>query len=176
MASWYYVIAKTREKSGPHDEAVVRAKFIAGDIAPTTLVWHDGLIHWIPAQEAFAALQAPTGVEGKVPLPESLRGWMAFVGGMTIALSIVPALMLYGIPMLLAGIATLRARSALGRAPFVSPDMMPFFSKLKTVFACWGWLYIIGLFLFVLALLAYTAAALWLLSSGQGAFPGLSGA
>lgn len=175
MASWYYVISKNREKSGPHDEAVVRAKFIAGDIAPTTLVWHDGLIQWIPARDAFAALQAPTGVEGKVPLPDSLRAWMAFVGIMTILLSIGPALMLYGIPMLLAGVATLGARGALGRAPFVSPDMIPFFSKLKTMFACWGWLYIIGLFLSVLALLAYTAAAIWLLSNGQSAFPSLPG-
>jgi hypothetical protein len=69
MASWYYVISKTREKSGPHDEAFVRAKFIAGEIAPSSLVWHDGLAHWIPAGEAFAALQSPSGAEGKVPLP-----------------------------------------------------------------------------------------------------------
>jgi hypothetical protein len=26
MASWYYVVSKTREKSGPHDEAFVRAQ------------------------------------------------------------------------------------------------------------------------------------------------------
>ncbi|HOO20677.1 MAG TPA: DUF4339 domain-containing protein [Kiritimatiellia bacterium] len=172
MASWYYVIAKTREKSGPHDEAFVRARFIAGDIAPATLVWHDGLANWIPAGDAFAALQAPSGSEGKVPLPDSLRPWMAFVGVMTILLSIPPALMLYGIPMLLAGCATLGARAALGRAPFVSPDLIPFFSRLKTLFACWGWMYIIGLFLTVLGLLVYAAVAIWTLSGGQGFFPG----
>ena len=61
MANWYYVVPKTREKSGPHEESFVRSKFIAGEIAPETLVWHDGLAGWIPAGQAFAALQAPAG-------------------------------------------------------------------------------------------------------------------
>jgi hypothetical protein len=173
MASWYYVIAKTREKSGPHDEAFVRAKFIAGEIAPTTLVWHDGLPSWVPAGQVFAALQSPSGTEGKVPLPDGLRAWMTFVGIMTIMGAVIPALFLYGIPMLLAGIATLGARAALDRSPFISPDMLPFFAKLKTVFACWGWMYVIGLFLSVLVLLAYSAMALWVLSSGSGTLPNL---
>ena len=171
MASWYYVVSQTREKSGPHDEAYVRARFIAGEIAPTALVWHDGLPHWIPASEVFASLKTPSGTEGKVPLPEGLRGWMTFVGILTILSSIVPALMLYGIPMLLAGVAVLGARSALDRSPFISPDMVPFFQKLKTAFACWGWMYLIGLFFSILLLLGYAGFALWALSSGQSPFP-----
>lgn len=167
MASWYYVVAKTREKSGPHDEAFVRAKFIAGEIAPEALVWHDGLANWIPAGQAFAALQAPAGAEGKVPLPDGLRGWMTFVGVMTVLTAIVPSLLLFGLPMLLAGLAALGARAALDRAPFVSPDTIPFFTKLRTFFCCWGWMYILGLFLAVLFLLAYTGIALWAVSSGQ---------
>ncbi len=171
MASWYYVVSQTREKSGPHDEAFVRARFIAGEIAPTALVWHDGLPNWIPAGEAFASLKTPSGTEGKVPLPEGLRGWMTFVGIMTILSSIAPALMLYGIPMLLAGIAMIGARAALDRSPFIPPDLAPFFRKLKTVFSCWGWMYIIGLFFMVLVLLAYAGISLWALSSGQVPFP-----
>jgi len=171
MPSWYYVMPKTRDKSGPHEEAVVRAKFIAGEIGPATLVWHDGLPNWIPAGEAFAALRSPAGTEGKVPLPDGLRAWMTFVGIVTILGSILPALLLYGIPMLLAGIAVLGARAALDRSPFIAPDMLPFLTRLKTVFACWGWMIIIGLFLSVLALLAWAAVVLFSLAGGAGAFP-----
>ncbi len=167
MASWYVAVSKTREKSGPHDEAFVRAKFIAGEISPATLVWHDGLVNWIPAEQAFAALQSPGGGEGKVPLPDGLRGWMTFTGVMTLLSSVFPSLMLYGLPMLLAGLAALGARAALDRTPFVSPDLLPFFTKLKTFFCCWGWMYILALFLVILFLLAYAGISLWALSSGQ---------
>lgn len=169
MANWYYVAPKTREKRGPHDEAFVRAKFIAGDIAPTSLVWHDGLANWIPAREAFSALQSPSGAEDKVPLPDGLRGWMTFVGVMAILAAIFPSLLLYGLPMLLAGLAILGARAALDRAPFIPSDLVPFFLKLRTFFCCWGWMYIIFLFLAVLFLLIYTGLALWAVSSGQTA-------
>ena len=167
MANWYYVISKTRERSGPHDESFVRAKFIAGEIAPETLVWHDGLANWIPASQVFAALQTPSGTDGKVPLPDGLRGWMTFIGIVTILGSLLPSVALVGLPMLLAGLSLLGARSALDRAPFVSPDLMPFFSKLRSFFCCWGWMYILSLFLVVLVLLVYSGIALWALSSGQ---------
>ena len=167
MANWYFVNPKTREKSGPHEEAVVRSKFIAGEISPATLVWHDGLANWLPARQVFAALQAPSGTEGKVPLPDGLRGWMTFIGVMTVLASLFPSLVLYGLPMLLAGLAALGARAALDRTPFVSPDLIPFFTKLKTFFCCWGWMYIIGIFVAILLLLAYAGVALWTASSGQ---------
>jgi hypothetical protein len=167
MANWYFVQPKTREKSGPHEESFVRAKFIAGELAPETLVWHDGLANWIPAGQAFAALKAPSGTEGKVPLPDGLRGWMTFIGVMTILGALLPSVALVGLPMLLAGIALLGARGALDRAPYVTPDMVPFFTKLRTFFCCWGWMYVLGLFLVVLVLLAYSGIALWALSTGQ---------
>ena len=167
MANWYYVVSKTREKSGPHEEAFVRAKFIAGEIVPEALVWHDGLANWIPAGQAFAALKAPAGTEGKVPLPDGLRGWMTFLGVMTILGALLPAVALVGLPMLLAGLALLGARASLDRAPYISPDMVPFFTRLRTFFCCWGWMYILGLFLVVLVLLAYSGIALWALSTGQ---------
>lgn len=167
MPNWYFVNPKTREKSGPHEEAFVRGKFIAGELPPAALVWHDGLAGWIPARQAFAALQAPAGGEGKVPLPDGLRGWMTFVGLMTILSAILPSLLLYGLPVLLAGLAALSARAALDRAPFIPPDMLPFFLKLRTFFCCWGWMYIILGFLAVLLLLAYAGIALWAVSSGQ---------
>ncbi|HQQ61178.1 MAG TPA: DUF4339 domain-containing protein [Kiritimatiellia bacterium] len=171
MANWYYVNPQTRDKSGPHEEAFVRTKFIAGELAPSALVWHDGLAHWIPASEAFAALQSPTGTEGRVSLPDGLRGWMTFVGIMTILSAILPSLMLYGLPILLAGIALLGARAALDRAPFVAPDMIPFFAKLKTFFCCWGWMYIIGIFLTILLLLIYVALSFWAVSSDPAQLP-----
>ena len=168
MASWYYVISKTREKSGPHDESVVRARFFAGEITPATLVWHDGLAHWIPAGQAFSPPPAADGRDPRVPLPGGLRSWMMFVGVMTLLTSLLPSLLLYGIPWLLTGIATLGARAALDRVPGIDPDLLPFFSKLKTLFACWGWMYLLGLFCGVVFLLVYAAVSLWMLSSGQG--------
>ena len=167
MANWYFVNPKTREKSGPHEEAFVRSKFIAGEISPVTLVWHDGLANWLPARQVFAALQAPSGTEGKVPLPDGLRGWMTFIGIVTILGSALPAVLLYGIPMLLAGIALMGARAALDRSPFITPDLVPFFTRLRTFFCCWGWMYILGLFLGIIFLLIYTGIALWTLSGGQ---------
>ena len=167
MANWYYVVPKTREKSGPHEESFVRSKFIAGEIAPETLVWHDGLANWIPAGQAFAALQAPAGAEGKVPLPDGLRGWMTFIGVATILGALLPSVALIGLPLLLAGLALLGARAALDRAPFIPPDLVPFFTKLRAFFCCWGWGYILGLFLVVFVLLAYSGIALWALSTGQ---------
>ena len=167
MATWYYVVPKTREKSGPHEESFVRSKFIAGEIAPETLVWHDGLAGWIPAGQAFAALQAPSGTEGKVPLPDGLRGWMTFIGVATILGALLPSVALIGLPLLLAGLALLGARAALDRAPFIPPDLVPFFTKLRTFFCCWGWGYILALFLVVFVLLAYSGVALWALSTGQ---------
>ena len=167
MANWYYVVPKTREKSGPHEESFVRSKFIAGEIAPETLVWHDGLAGWIPAGQAFAALQAPAGTEGKVPLPDGLRGWMTCIGVATIRGALLPSVALIGLPLLLAGLALLGARAALDRAPFIPPDLVPFFTKLRAFFCCWGWGYILGLFLVVFVLLAYSGIALWALSTGQ---------
>ena len=167
MANWYYVVPKTREKSGPHEESFVRSKFIAGEIAPEALVWHDGLAGWIPAGQAFAALQAPAGTEGKVPLPDGLRGWMTFIGVATILGALLPSVALIGLPLLLAGLALLGARAALDRAPFIPPDLVPFFTKLRAFFCCWGWGYILGLFLVVFVLLAYSGIALWALSTGQ---------
>ena len=112
--------------------------------------------------------KSPAGTAGQVPLPDGLRGWMTFVGVMTLLSALFPSLMLYGLPMLMAGIAAISARTALDRTPFVSPDMIPFFTKLRTFFCCWGWMYIIVLFLTVLFLLAYAGLALWAASSGQG--------
>ncbi len=168
MASWYYVVSKTRDKSGPHDEAHVRGQFITGEIAPTTLVWHDGLPDWIPAGEAFATLKSPDAAIAQVPLPEGLRAWMAFVGLFTVLGSLLPSLLLVGLPMLLTGFAVLGARSSLARTPYIHADLLPFFLKLKRLFACWGWMYVIGLLLFVLALLVYAALAIWVLSAAQG--------
>ncbi|NCD23516.1 MAG: DUF4339 domain-containing protein [Spartobacteria bacterium] len=167
MANWYYVVSKTREKSGPHEESFVRAKFIAGEIAPEALVWHDGLANWIPAGQAFAALKAPAGTEGKVPLPDGLRSWMTFIGVMTILGALLPSVALVGLPMLLAGLGLLGARAALDRAPFIPPDLVPFFTRLRTFFCCWGWMCILVLFLVVVLLLAYSGIALWALSTGQ---------
>jgi hypothetical protein len=173
MPSWYYVAAKTREKSGPHDESTVRAKFVAGEISPTTLVWHPGLPAWVQARQVFSSLLIASGASAQVPLPEGLRGWMTFVGVVTLLLFFAPAMMLYGLPMFLAGVAVLGASSALGRAAYVDAALLPFFSKLKTAFACVGWTYLIGIFFAVLGLLAYLGLLLFAFSAAHAASPHL---
>ncbi len=171
MTNWYFVNPKTREKVGPQEEAYVRAKFIGGELPPASLVWHDGLANWIPASQAFAALQAPTGREGKVPLPDGLRGWMTFIAIMLILSALLPSIMLFGLPMLVAGIALLGARAALDRAPFIAPEMVPFFTKLRTFFCAWGWMYIISALIGVLLLLLYIGVVFLALASGDVVSP-----
>ena len=160
MAAWYYVIHKSREKSGPHSEAHIRGLFIAGDISPNTFVWHEGLPNWIKAGDAFTPKPASTEIIPHVALPVGLRGWMGFVGFATLLLFLMPSLLLVTIPMLVVGVAILGARGALGRMATVPADLYPFFAKLKTVFAAWGWMYILLLVVFILAFLISTAATL----------------
>jgi hypothetical protein len=92
---------------------------------------------------------------------------MTFIGVATILGALLPSVALIGLPLLLAGLALLGARAALDRAPFIPPDLVPFFTKLRAFFCCWGWGYILGLFLVVFVLLAYSGIALWALSTGQ---------
>lgn len=167
MANWYYVISKTREKCGPHDEAFVRSKYLGGEIAPATLVWHDGLVGWIRASEAFASLQLPPSGSGKVPLPDGLRPWMTFVGVATILVFLWPSALLVGIPMLLSGFAILGASASLGRTPFVDADLFPFFARLRTIFCCWGWTYLVALFLSLVAFLLSAAAFFFVAPAGN---------
>lgn len=61
---WFY--AKHGKQEGPVDVATMRSKLTSGEIAPTDLVWKDGMAEWMPAGEvtelgAQSALTAAPG-------------------------------------------------------------------------------------------------------------------
>lgn len=167
MTSWYYANPKTRERFGPFDESFVRTSILTGDIQPDYLVWHEGLPDWTPAGRLFP----PSSITGsetlRIPLPDGLTGWMCFVGCMTLlagvgALWFLPA----GIALLMAAAAIFAARGALLNLPAgIPPEQFHFFSKLRSIFACFGWVYIMGLFLLVLLVLLSTALTLGVIPS-----------
>ena len=77
MIRWYYAHPKTREQVGPCDEATVRAKYVDGELAPSALVWHEGLAEWIPARAAFGASPSAAPA-GEAALPPRLCAWLLF--------------------------------------------------------------------------------------------------
>ena len=148
MANWYYVDPKTSGKCGPYDERRIRQGYIDGLLSARTLVWREGLANWIPLRDALDLEAAPPLGEGRVPLPDGLCGWMLFGGICTIILSLPLLLLLpWNIPLLIAGIATLRARSTLCRTPYVPEETLPFLLRLRTFFCAVGWVYVVMLVL-----------------------------
>lgn len=174
MVNWYYVNPKTSEKCGPYEESAVRRQYIEGNLPPTALVWHEGLANWISAAQAFAALDQRDMREGQVPLPDGLRGWMSFTGICLLLCSILPALMLWGIPLLIASISLLHARRALDRTPYVAEEMLPFLLRLRRIFCALGWGWILLFFGLVALYLLSTAVELQAISdalSGTALWP-----
>lgn len=154
MANWYYVDPKTSERCGPFDEHRIRQGYIDGTLAPSSLVWREGLANWIPLRQALDLSGTPSPTAGQVPLPWGLRGWMLFDGICTILVSLPLLLPLpWNIPLLIAGIALLCARSTLGRTPFVHEETLPFLLRLRTVFCAFGWVYIVILLLAIILFL-----------------------
>ncbi len=155
MANWYYVDPKTSDKRGPYDERRIRQGYIDGLLSAGTLVWREGLANWVPLRDALDLTAAPPLGEGRVPLPTGLCGWMLFDGICTIIVSLPLLLLLpWNIPLLVAGIALLGARSTLERTPYVHEETLPFLLRLRTVFCAAGWVYIVMIVLAIVVFLA----------------------
>ncbi len=155
MANWYYVDPKTSDKRGPYDERRIRQGYIDGLLSAGTLVWREGLANWIPLRDALDLTAAPPLGEGRVPLPPGLCGWMLFDGICTIIVSLPLLILLpWNIPLLVAGIALLGARSTLERTPYVHEETLPFLLRLRTVFCAAGWVYIVMIVLAIVFFLA----------------------
>ncbi len=155
MANWYYVDPKTSDKRGPYDERRIRQGYIDGLLSAGTLVWREGLANWVPLRDALDLTAAPPLGEGRVPLPAGLCGWMLFDGICTIFVSLPLLLLLpWNIPLLVAGIALLGARSTLERTPYVHEETLPFLLRLRTVFCAAGWVYIVMIVLAIVLFLA----------------------
>lgn len=155
MANWYYVDPKTSDKRGPYDERRIRQGYIDGLLSAGTLVWREGLANWVPLRDALDLTAAPPLGEGRVPLPPGLCAWMLFDGICTIIVSLPLLLLLpWNIPLLVAGIALLGARSTLERTPYVHEETLPFLLRLRTVFCAAGWVYIVMIVLAIVLFLA----------------------
>ncbi len=155
MVNWYYVDPKTSDKRGPYDERRIRQGYIDGLLSAGTLVWREGLANWIPLRDALDLTAAPPLGEGRVPLPPGLCGWMLFDGICTIIVSLPLLILLpWNIPLLVAGIALLGARSTLERTPYVHEETLPFLLRLRTVFCAAGWVYIVMIVLAIVFFLA----------------------
>lgn len=155
MANWYYVDPKTSDKRGPYDERRIRQGYIDGLLSAGTLVWREGLANWVPLRDALDLTAAPPLGEGRVPLPPGLCGWMLFDGICTILVSLPLLILLpWNIPLLVAGIALLGARSTLERTPYVHEETLPFLLRLRTVFCAAGWVYVVMIVLAVVVFLA----------------------
>ncbi|MDB4354228.1 GYF domain-containing protein [Akkermansiaceae bacterium] len=68
MSEWYY--GKGGQQEGPLDEAAMRARITAGQVAPSDLVWREGMAEWLPLSqvaELAASSAAAVPSAGSVP-------------------------------------------------------------------------------------------------------------
>ena len=54
---WYY--AKHGKQEGPVDQATLQGKLQSGELAPTDLVWHEGMAEWKAAGDVSELIAAP---------------------------------------------------------------------------------------------------------------------
>ena len=174
---WFYA-QSGRERQGPVPEAQIREMLADGRLRGSDLVWAEGMSNWTPAQVALgisdpapapsanmaAPLPAGTPRLNSTPmaasvagLPEGLTSWMQFVGVMTLIGGIFYCLscfgIIYGVLMIMAGVAVMGARNALLAAPEVPASMRPFMDKLKSYFLMTGIFFIIMIVLSIISII-----------------------
>ncbi len=116
------------------------------------------------APAAPAAHAAPMSA-----VPAGLRGWMLFVGIMTLLAGVLNVLscfgLINGILMIVGAIALFGCASALDAIRTVDAHTLVFMRKIKTFFVMLGWTYIIGIVLAIVLLAFYGAAIFALVMS-----------
>ena len=158
--SWYYSKDRT-ERQGPVSTEQLRALIRQGAVAPDTLVWAEGMTDWIAASSTPELLSpespvpAPqagsTEAEASSPvlIPPNLGAWLRFVGIMSILMGIVYCAscfgILWGVLLIVGGVALLGARSALEQITAVPAEFIPLLDRLNTFFLVTGIAYIIML-------------------------------
>ncbi|MCO5067444.1 MAG: DUF5362 family protein [Kiritimatiellae bacterium] len=162
---WYYTVGGT-EQRGPVEESEFFSLIRSGQIAPTELVWTQGMPAWMPLRE-HPALQplipnaatpppsapSPNSRPQSLPLP-TFDGWLAFIGIASIIGGALLVLTCVGIPigvlMIFAGSAALSAKSALSD-PHPTPEQLAVgHAKLRTFFILTGVVLILKLFGFLI--------------------------
>lgn len=118
----------------------------------------------LPAETPTAATATP-----ETGLPPKLGGWMQFTGVMTILLGVLYALscfgILWGVLLIIGGVALLGARSALATVQTVPWTLGPFFEKINTFFLTLGIFYIVMLVVVSLVLIIYGGLLIAVLSN-----------
>ena len=61
---WYY--AKHGKQEGPVDLATLQGEFQSGELAPTDLVWREGMAEWTAAGSVPEVSAVPSGASGEV--------------------------------------------------------------------------------------------------------------
>jgi hypothetical protein len=143
MTEWYYAPPNTRERRGPVSENTLRTMLDDGELPFHALVWREGFAGWVPARNVFtpsagAAPGAFAPGTDRLPLPAGLRRWMLFDGVMLVLSSILPSMFLLGIPLLLAGIAVLRAATALDPRRGIDASALPFYGQIRFAAVAFG--------------------------------------
>lgn len=170
MMQWYYAHPRTREQTGPCDEATVRAKYVSGELSGASLVWHEGLPEWIPARSAFGAvpLAASADAADAAELPDGLLGWLAFDGWVLVLLGLaclVPFLL--GIGFFAAAAGVFRLRGILARPGTVRAESLPALYAVRSVARAVGWTWICTALLWAVWMLVGTWGALEAASGGD---------
>ncbi|HMP74972.1 MAG TPA: DUF5362 family protein [Kiritimatiellia bacterium] len=157
---WYYTV-NGREQRGPISEDELRARFQAGEIAPTELAWTEGMADWeplssrpdlrtppkaeappLPEPSAQApAFRSPPNLMAAAPVP-AFGGWLTLVGITNIILGVLTVLTCFGLPvgilLIIAGSSALGAKTALDNIRTTSPELAAVLAKFKTYFALMG--------------------------------------
>ncbi|MCO5044472.1 MAG: DUF4339 domain-containing protein [Verrucomicrobia bacterium] len=165
---WYYTVGRT-EQRGPVEESEFFSLIRSGQIAPTELVWTQGMPAWIPLQNhpmlrslipneatLTSAAPAPDSRQQEIALP-TFDGWLAFIGIASIIGGALLVLTCVGIPigvlMIFAGSAALSAKNALSD-PHPTPEQLAVgHAKLRTFFILTGVVLILKLFSFAVLFL-----------------------
>ncbi|MBU0678534.1 MAG: DUF4339 domain-containing protein [Verrucomicrobia bacterium] len=159
---WFYS-KDGKQQEGPLSGDELVQLVTSGTLNPRVLVWAQGMQDWIPAENVpelgLTSTSVPQTVEldpNKRPVPDGMGGWMGFVGVMTIIAGVFQVCNLFiGVPMIIAGIALLGAKTALESIHEVDPPVAQFMAKIKTCVAATGVFYILTLALVVLVLIVY---------------------
>jgi len=167
---WFYTQGAS-DQQGPVPESRIREMIASGTLGSTDLVWSEGLPDWAPVsqmdpfRDAFAA--GPATAAPRV-LPDRLLGWMTFVGVMTLITGIIQCLscvgILIGVFMIIAGVALLGAKTALGAAQVTDAGLIPFFEKLNSFMIMSGVAYIVTVIMYVVLIVIYLGAFMATLS------------
>lgn len=175
---WWYYAKEGQDQEGPILEKRLEEMLAAGELKGSDLVWSEGLDEWKPALQALNTTEEPAegavsahsddGNESppadlvsvpRVPVPEKLAGWCTFLGISSIIMGVFGCLscfgIIYGIPMIMAGIALQSAATELKKIDTIEAQLEPLFGHLNKATSVMGVAMIIIWVLSALMMLAY---------------------